>query len=69
MIHNSLFHFHAEFTLSRSCSVNKRKILVEILEIILTLLLLFSFRPVTVSLVVNFGVVVNEVVLLALRIS
>ena len=59
---NLLYRDHVRLT-------NKRKILVEILEIIRTLLLLFSFRPVTVSLVVNYDIVVNEVVLLASRIS
>jgi len=59
---NLLYRDHVQLT-------NKHKILVEILEIIRTLLLLFSFRPVTVSLVVNFDLFVNEVVLLASRIS
>ena len=59
---NLLYRDHVQLT-------NKRKILVEILEIIRTLLLLLSFRPVTVALVVNYDIVVNEVVLLASRIS
>ena len=44
---------------------NRRKILVEIVR---TLLLTFSCRPFTASLVINLDVITNEVVLFASRI-
>ena len=44
---------------------NRRKILVEIVR---TLLLTFSCRPLTAALVMNFDVIINEVVLFASRI-
>ena len=40
-----------------------------LVESVRTLLLLFSYGPIAASLVVNFDVIVNEVVLFASRIS
>ena len=39
------------------------------MKIVRTLMLLFSYRPVAAPLVINFEVIVNEVVLFASRIS